>query len=118
MRTTDQRPRGNDRGWRGGRFGPGPRRPVRRRGAVGARPSYMPARGRRGGGFPIWLGILLLLILGVVLWLFLKGDAFNEDGGTTTDGTGTTADGSANPGGRHRRRHDHDRRGRSSRDGL
>ena len=47
----------------------------------------MPARGRRGGGFPIWLGIILLVILGVVLWLFLKGDAFN------TGSTGTTAGG-------------------------
>jgi hypothetical protein len=51
----------------------------------------MPARGRRGGGFPIWLGILLLIILGVVLWLFLKGGDFNQD-------DGTTAGGSANPG--------------------
>ena len=91
MRTTN--PRRNDR--RGGRFGPGPRRQVRRRGQLGARPSYMPARGRRGGGFPIWLGLLLLVILGVLLWLFLSSDALNDDG----IGTGTTADGSADPGG-------------------
>jgi hypothetical protein len=56
----------------------------------------MPARGRRGGGFPIWLGIILLLILGVVLWLFLKGDAFDEDAGST--GSDATVGGSANPG--------------------
>ena len=57
----------------------------------------MPARGRRGGGFPLWLGIIILVILGVVLWLFLKGDAFDDDG-ATAGGPGTTADGSANPG--------------------
>ena len=90
MRTEDP-PRRNDRGWRGGRFGPGPRRTVRRRGQLGARPSYMPARGRRGGGFPIWLGILLLIALGVILWLFLKGDAFQEDPGTSSGSTGAEA---------------------------
>jgi hypothetical protein len=97
MRTTSP-PRKNDRGWRGGRFGPGPRRAARRRAPVGARPSYMPARGRRGGGFPIWLGILLLIGLGVILWLFLKGDAFNSDS-TASTGSDTTADGTANPDG-------------------
>ena len=87
MRTTTP-PRRDERGWRGGRLGPGPRRTVRRRGQLGARPSYMPARGRRGGGFPIWLGILLLIALGVILWLFLKGDVFTDD--TPSGSTGTT----------------------------
>jgi hypothetical protein len=91
MRTTYP-PGRNDRGWRGGRFGPGPRRPVRRRVPVGARPAYMPARGRRGGGFPIWLGILLLIALGVILWLFLKGSVFSTDS-TTSTGSTTTAGG-------------------------
>ena len=48
----------------------------------------MPARGRRGGGFPLWLGILLLIALGVILWLFLKGDVFTDD---TPDGSTGTA---------------------------
>ncbi len=91
MRTTYP-PGRNDRGWRGGRFGPGPRRPVRRRVPIGARPNYMPARGRRGGGFPIWLGILLLIALGVILWLFLKGSVFSSDS-TTSTGSTTTAGG-------------------------
>ena len=80
---TENPPRRNDRGSRGRRFGPGPRRTVRR-GQLGARPSYMPSRGRRGGGFPLWLGILLLIALGVILWLFLKGDVFQEDPGTSS----------------------------------
>jgi hypothetical protein len=96
MRIQD-RPRRNDRGWRGGRFGPGPRRRVRRRVPLGARPTYMPARGRRGGGFPIWLGIVLLIALGVILWLFLKGDVFSNDS-TASTGSGTTAGGAEAPG--------------------
>ena len=56
----------------------------------------MPARGRRGGGFPLWLGIIVLVILGVVLWQFLGNDAF-DDGAAPAD-PGATADGPANPG--------------------
>jgi hypothetical protein len=95
MRTEAPRRR-NDRGWRGGRFGPGPRRPVRRRVPLGARPAYMPARGRRGGGFPIWLGIVLLIALGVILWLFLKGNVFSNADSTAS--TGSTSGGSGVPG--------------------
>jgi hypothetical protein len=90
MRTTSP-PRRNDRGSRGGRFGPGPRQTARRRAPLGARPSYMPARRRRGGGFPIWLGILLLIALGVILWLFLSGGVFGNDS-TATTGSDTTAE--------------------------
>jgi len=65
----------------------------------------MPSRGRRGGGFPIWLGILLLIALGVILWLFLKGDAFTDDtpagsGGTTgAEAPGNAAAGKITVGG-------------------
>jgi hypothetical protein len=57
----------------------------------------MPARGRRGGGFPIWLGILLLIALGVILWLFLKGSVFSSDS-TTSTGSTTAPGASAAPG--------------------
>ena len=59
----------------------------------------MPARGRRGGGFPIWLGIILLIALGVILWLFLKGGVFSSGDSTTTTGSDTTAGSSAAPAG-------------------
>jgi hypothetical protein len=52
----------------------------------------MPARGRRGGGFPIWLGILLLIALGVILWLFLSGGVFGNDS-TASTGSDTGAEG-------------------------
>jgi hypothetical protein len=45
----------------------------------------MPSRGRRGGGFPLIAGIILLVIIGVVLWLFLRsggaGGSVNDNGG-------------------------------------
>ena len=62
----------------------------------------MPARGRRGGGFPLWLGILLLIALGVILWLFLKGDVVHgrHAGRIHRDDRGGGA-------GERDRRHDH-----------
>jgi hypothetical protein len=49
----------------------------------------MPSRGRRSGGFPLIAGIILLAILGVVLWLFLRSGGA---GGSANDtGTGTAA---------------------------
>jgi hypothetical protein len=50
----------------------------------------MPARGRRGGGFPIVAGIILLAVLGVVLWLFLRSGGAGGSTESETQ-TGTTA---------------------------
>jgi hypothetical protein len=98
-------------GRRGGWIGPGPRRRGfgggggrgwggRRRyamaggGAIGAtRPRYMPARGRRGGGFPIIAGIILLAVLGVVLWLFLRSGGAGGSTSNTTPANGVSQSG-------------------------
>jgi hypothetical protein len=56
---------------------------------MAARPSYMPRRGGRGGGFPLIAGIIVLALLGVVLWLFLRSGG----AGGSTSSTATNANG-------------------------
>jgi hypothetical protein len=53
------------------------------------RPRYMPRRGGRGGGFPLIAGIVVLAVLGVILWLFLRsGGAGGSTSSTATPNQG------------------------------
>src|SRR4051812_23136754 len=93
---------------RGGWFGPGPRRGGGGRGRrwgggrryamagggtmAATRPGYMPRRGGRGGGFPLTAGIIVLALLGVVLWLFLRsGGAGGGTSSVEANGSGSSS---------------------------
>ena len=58
-----------------------------------ARPRYMPRRGGRGGGFPLIAGIIVLALLGVVLWLFLRsgGAGGSSESASSNSGTATSS---------------------------
>ena len=59
----------------------------------GARPRYMPRRGGRSGTGASFLGVIVVLaILGVVLWLFLRsGGAGSSTESTTSSNGGATS---------------------------
>ncbi|MFL5767977.1 MAG: hypothetical protein ACJ758_09085 [Actinomycetota bacterium] len=59
----------------------------------GARPHYMPRRGGRGGGFPLIAGIVVLALLGLVLWLFLRsgGTGGSTESAPSNNGAATSS---------------------------
>jgi hypothetical protein len=80
---------GGGRGWGGRR-----RLAMAGGGAMGAsRPRYMPRRGGRGGTGASLIGVIVVLaILGVVLWLFLRsGGTGGSSESSSSNGTATSS---------------------------